>query len=74
MTETKVFVIRLFIDSRLPNSLRGSVESVSKAEIRTFTDGQNLIDILRCMAFSSVSGNSDEFPGNDRGNQQDHIQ
>ncbi|MBN1535695.1 MAG: hypothetical protein JW908_03100 [Anaerolineales bacterium] len=74
MTKTQVFVIRLFINSSFPNSLRGSVESIGRGETRIFTDGQNLIDVLRCMSFSSDYGFSDELPGADRENQQDKNQ
>ncbi len=63
MSETQVFVIRLFINSHIPHTLRGSIESVSVGYSRMFTDGQSLLDALNHML-----NLSDDMPVDEMGN------
>jgi hypothetical protein len=53
MSQTQVFIIRLFINRHTPGFLRGSVESINGGELQMFTDGQSLLKALSQLALSS---------------------
>jgi len=48
------FILRLFIDSSAPDSLRGSLQDLSTSEIHTFTDPQILPSLLAQLASPAV--------------------
>ncbi len=49
MRMTRAFVLRLFVDSKKPQDLRGTARSVTEDEEQSFVDGQSLLALLERM-------------------------
>ena len=52
MRSTRVFILRLLLDSNSPPALRGSISAVSDGDPHPFADGQHLLDLIGEMALS----------------------
>ena len=47
MRETRVFVLRLFVDPAESEALRGDLQPVPEGEAQSFTDEETLLALLR---------------------------
>ncbi len=55
-------ILRLLVEKSEPRTLRGSVQPVGESQSRPFTDGQELLDLLRQLA-EQVPEGQDAEPG-----------